>query len=412
VDDPFLPVLYRSPEFCSFRLHTCLAARSVTTTRGAILTNQSRSKQYSRIKERLALTSTAVGLAGGVLFVTTGMARALNDKLLRRRPTRLDRVRYQTTLALGSWVAGLPLAFYSSYVIEKRFGLSNQTRSGWAADQVKAETMSLPVQIALVEGMQWTMRRWPRHWWLIVSGAAIPLTSLLMFIFPVLIAPRFNRYEPLKDPALSTRLSDLAERSHLNVAEIMQMDMSRRTSKANAFFAGIGTSKRIVVSDTMLTTFTHDEIETVVAHEAGHQVNRDLWRNIAATSILTLAVARATDFAGGRILSARPEMVGTSDLGDPRAIAVIGIAFGVAGTLLTPIQLAHSRWIERRADRFALDLTHNGDAYASALEKLAEANLADPDPPRWVTVLLHSHPPISERVAAARSHSASGGSTG
>jgi len=377
-----------------------------------MLTGQSRPQQYSRIKERLALVGTAASLAGGVLFVATGMARALNDKMLPRRPTSLERVRYQTTLALGSWVTGIPLAFYSGYVIEKRFGLSNQSRSAWAADQVKAETMSLPVQIALVEGMQWTMRRWPRHWWVIVSGAAIPLTSLLMFIFPVLIAPRFNRYEPLKDPELSSRLYDLAERSHLNVAEIMQMDMSRRTSKANAFFAGIGSSKRIVVSDTMLDTFTHEEIETVVAHEAGHQVNRDLWRNIAATSLLTLAIAAATDFAGRRVLSARPGLVGTSDLGDPRAVAVIGIAFGIAGTMLTPLQLAHSRWIERRTDRFALELTNNGDAYASALEKLAETNLADPDPPRWVSVLLHSHPPISDRVAAARSHAASGGSTG
>ena len=376
------------------------------------MTNQSRSQTYSRTRERLALISTATSLAGGVLFVTTGMARALNHKLLRRRPTRTERVRYQTALSIGSWVSGLPLAYYSGFVIEKRFGLSNQTRGSWAADQIKAESMSLPVQIALVEGMQWTMRRWPRHWWLVISGAAIPLTSLLMFLFPVLIAPRFNRYEPLKDLDLSKRLSALAERSDLSVAEILQMDMSRRTSKANAFFAGIGKSKRIVVSDTMLDMFTHEEIETVVAHEAGHQVNRDLWRNIAASSLLTLAVAGATDFAGRRILTARPGLVGTSDLGDPRAIAVIGISFGIAGTLLTPLQLAHSRWIERRTDKFALDLTRNGEAYASALEKLAEANLADPDPPRWVTLLMHSHPPITERVAAARRHAASAGSTG
>jgi STE24 endopeptidase len=376
------------------------------------VTGQSRQQKYSRTRERLALISTATSLAGGVLFVTTGMARALNDRLLRRRPTRAERIRYQTVLSIGSWVSGLPLGFYSGYVIEKRFGLSNQTRGSWVADQLKAESMSLPVQIAVIEGMQWTMRRWPRHWWLIISGAAIPLTSLLMFLFPVLIAPRFNRYEPLRDPALSKRLSTLAESSGLQVAEIMQMDMSRRTSKANAFFAGIGKSKRIVVSDTMLDSFTHEEIETVVAHEAGHQVNRDIWRNIAAASLLTLAIAGATDAAGRRILTARPGLVGATDLGDPRSIAVIGISFGIAGTLLTPLQLAYSRWIERRTDLFALNLTGNGDAYASALEKLAEANLADPDPPRWVTVLLHSHPPIAERVAAARAYASNAGSTG
>lgn len=372
-----------------------------------------RSRHYSRTKERLALAGTAISLAGTAGFLFSGVARKINEALLpRRRATLRQRTQYQGALGLGSWLAGLPLGYYSGYVIEKKFDLSNQTPATWATDQVKATAMMMPIQIALVEGLQWTIRRWPRHWWLVISGAAIPLTSAMVFLFPVLIAPRFNRYEPLEDEALKVRLTDLAERSGIEVVDVLQMDMSRRTTKANAFFTGLGRTRRIVIADTMLASFTPEEIETVVAHEAGHQVNRDIWRNIGASALLTLAIAGATHVAGTRLLQAKPELVGTSDLSNPRALPVIALSFSVAGTLLTPLQLAFSRWIERRTDAFALELTGNGAAYASALEKLATSNLADPDPPRWVTVLMHSHPPISVRIDKARSASVKAAWTG
>lgn len=363
-----------------------------------------RSQEYSRIKERLAMAGAALGLAGSALFLGTGLAAQMNRRLLPKSGARFTkRLRYHGLLSLGSLLLGLPLSFYSGYIVEKRFGLSNQTPGSWAVDVAKGEAISAPVQIALIEGMQWVIRRWPDRWWLIASGTAIPLTAGLTFLFPVLIAPRFNKYEPLMDKELADRLTLLAEKTGIRVADVVQMDMSRRTTKANAFFAGLGHSKRIVVSDTMLAEFTHDEIEAVVAHEIGHQVNRDLWRFILSSSLLTLATAWATDRVGRSAMSARPDLVGTTKLGNPRALPVIAVAFGVAGTLITPLQLAYSRRIERRTDRFAVELTGNGAAYAGAMEKLAALNLADPNPPGWVTILLHSHPPIAERIDTARS---------
>lgn len=363
-----------------------------------------RSQEYSRIKERLALAAAAVSLAESALFLGTGLAGRVNRRLLPRSGAPFTkRLRYQGALLLGASLLGLPLSFYSGYVVEKRFGLSTQTRKDWTIDVVKGESIAAPLQIGLVEGMQWLIRRWPERWWLIASGTAIPLTAGLTFLFPVLIAPRFNKYEPLQNRELAQRLELLAEKTGVEVAGVMQMDMSRRTTKANAFFAGIGGTKRIVISDTMLAAFTPDEIETVVAHEIGHQVNRDLWRFILSSSIVTLAIAWATDRVCRQAMSARPDLVGTTSLGNPRALPVIAFAFTVAGTLITPLQLAYSRRIERRTDRFAVELTGNGAAYASAMEKLSEANLTDPNPPRWVTILLHSHPPVAERIDTARS---------
>lgn len=363
-----------------------------------------RSQEYSRLKERLALVGTAMSLAGSTLFLGTGLATKMNRRLLpRTKASFAKRLRYQGSLSLGSLLLGLPLSFYSGYIVEKRFGLSNQTPGSWAVDVVKGEAISAPLQVALVEGTQWVIRRWPERWWLIASGTAIPLTAGLAFLFPVLIAPRFNTYEPLDDKELAGRLKMLAEKTGIRVADVIQMDMSRRTTKANAFFAGIGNTKRIVVSDTMLAGFTPDEIEAVVAHEIGHQVNRDLWRFIFSSSLVTLAITWATDRVARSAMSSRPELAGTTSLGNPRALPVIAFVFGAAGTLITPLQLAYSRRIERRTDRFAVELTGNGAAYAGAMEKLAALNLADPNPPGWVTILLHSHPPIAERIDTARS---------
>jgi STE24 endopeptidase len=314
---------------------------------------------------------------------------------------RRQRLRYTLVSALLSWLGSLPLSFYSGYVVEKRYEFSTQSPAGWARDQIKGQALSLPVELALVEGLYFAIRRWPRRWWLICAGAVVPLSAVFAQLFPVLIAPRFNRYEPLRDPALTERLRALTARAGVPVAEVLQMDMSRRTTKANAFFAGLGSTRRIVLADTLLGTFTPEAIEGVVAHEAAHQVHRDIWRFIALSGVFTLVVAWWTDLIAGRVLRARPRLAGTSDLADRRSLPVLALAFGAAGTLLAPLQLAYSRHIERQADRYAIALTNNPAAYAAAMRSLAESNLADPNPPRLITWLLHSHPPIGERVAAA-----------
>jgi STE24 endopeptidase len=177
--------------------------------------------------------------------------------------------------------------------------------------------------------------------------------------------------------------------------------MSRRTSKANAFFAGIGRTKRIVLADTMLAEFTSEEIEGVVAHETAHQVHKDIWRGIALSAVFTLVSAWLVDLIARRVLRFAPSLTGTSDLANSRSLPVIGLVMTLIGLVLNPLQLAWSRSIERKADRYAIALTNNPAAYAAAMTKLAETNLADPNPPRPITLLLHSHPPLAERIATA-----------
>lgn len=361
-----------------------------------------RAREYSRLKDRLALFGMATSLLTSSGFVFTGLAARLNRALLpERNATLLQRLRYTAALSVVSTFASLPMAFYSGHRVEKRFGLSNQTAAAWASDVVKAKAISLPVELGVVEGLYAALRRYPRDWWLVCAGAVVPLTAVFAQLFPVLIAPRFNKYEPLKDQELAQRLRDLTDRAGVPVADVMQMDMSRRTSKANAFFAGIGRTRRIVLADTMLETFTPEEIEGVVAHETAHQVHKDIWRFVALSGVFTLLTAKMIDLLARPILRHLPYTSATRDLANPRSLPAIGAVLSVAGLLLSPFQLAYSRATERKADRYAIDLTGDPRSYATAMQKLAEQNLADPNPPRPITLLLHSHPPIAERILRA-----------
>ena len=364
--------------------------------------NFERARTYSRIKERLGLFGTLLGLIFGGLFLLSGAGRTLARLTLPRRNGSIaSRGLFTALLMIGSWLASLPLSFLSGYIVEHRYDLSRQTRAGWLADQLKGQAIGLAVALPVIEGLYWIIGRF-RHWWLVVTLVTIPLTTLIAQLFPVLIAPRFNKYTPLEDEELSERLRDLAARTGIEVAGVMTMDMSRRTSKANAFFAGIGPTRRIVLSDTLIEHFEPEEIEVIVAHEIAHQRNRDLWRFIGLGSVFTLATSFATDRVLGSLLRRRgPMLLGTRDIADIRSLPALGFSFSVASLLMTPLQLAYSRELERRADAYALALTRDPDAFTSAMLKLAEVNLADLTPSKLRIFLLYSHPSIAERIARA-----------
>lgn len=362
-----------------------------------------RARDYNRQKERLVLIGLLLSTLSGTLFIFSGGGAKLRTRVERRAGHGLGGQCATTAIyGLLGWLAGLPLGYYSGFVIEHRFGLSNQTRRAWLGEQIKGLGLMLAFEIPLTTGAYAVIRRWPRAWWAILSGLSVPLTVLLAQLFPVLIAPIFNKYEPLRDRALAERLKQLAAESGIQVADVLQMDMSRQTEKANAFFAGLGPTKRIVLADTLLEKFTPEEIEAVVAHETGHQAHHDIWRFVALgtafTFILTYTVSRAANWSLVRF----GRKIGTSDLGDVATLPLLGWILSLAGLVLTPLQSAYSRRIERNADTFALRLTHDPLGFGSAMTRLAEVNLSDPKPPAVVRYLLYSHPPVAERIERAR----------
>lgn len=180
------------------------------------------------------------------------------------------------------------------------------------------------------------------------------------------------------------------------------MDMSRQSEKPNAMFTGIGNTKRIVLGDTLLAGFADDEVEAVVAHELGHQVHGDIWRSIGFGASAGFGLAWLLARISPRVVRQSSGRTGVSDVGDEASLPILALLMTAMGFALMPVQAVFSRALERRADRFAIDLTRNGEAYASAMEKLAAQSLADPDPPRPVVVMLYSHPPVVDRIRVAR----------
>jgi STE24 endopeptidase len=310
---------------------------------------------------------------------------------------------FALTMAL-SWLSSLPVAYFGGYQVERRFGLTKQSPAGWLSDQAKGLLLGVLLQTPLLTAAYSVIRRRPRDWWLIIAGASVPLTVALSNLAPVLLMPLFNRFQPLqvRDEALAARVRALATRAGVRISDVYEMDMSRQSEKPNAMFTGLGNTKRIVLGDTLLAGFSEDEVEAVVAHELGHQVHGDIWRLIGFGAGAGFGMAWLLSRVAPPTLRRTRERTGVSEIGDAASLPMLALVMTAMGFVLMPAQAAFSRAIERRADRFAVELTRNGEAYARAMEGLATQSLADPDPPRPVVVMLYSHPPIVDRIRAAR----------
>jgi STE24 endopeptidase len=224
-------------------------------------------------------------------------------------------------------------------------------------------------------------------------------TVLLTNLAPILIMPLFNKFVPLGDEhaELADRLMKLADRAHTKVRGVFKFDMSRRTKAANAALTGIGNSRRIVLGDTLINEFTHDEIESVLAHELGHQVHKDIPILIAFSTLMTLAglylASLALNWAAGYFSFSSP--------GDIAGLPALGIVIGAFGLVTQPLGNLVSRWRERLADEYSLQSTGKPEAFASAFVRLANQNLGEVDPEKWVVVMFYDHPPLGERIKMA-----------
>ncbi len=357
-----------------------------------------KARRYSREQVKLTLLSSAWGLGLGATQIALGTPRSLGRSVDRRVKGRLRTPAFILAWSLQDWLLSLPLSYYSGYIVEKKYGLTNHTPPSWVAERLKGLAVSMALNIPTTTGFLWIVRRYPSRWWLAVSGLALPFTLLMTGLYPVLIAPLFNKYEPIGDPALEERIRALAEGEGVHVSRVLKMDMSRQTSKANAYFAGVGRSKRIVLADTLLEGFSPEEVEVVVAHELGHQVHRDLLKLVALSGLGTFGALYGLHRVFPAVARRTESRTGASSLGDVRAQPVMSLLAGTFGLLVTPLLNAYVRRMERKADAYAVRLTRNPRAFIGSMRGLQRTNLADPDPPVLVRLLLHSHPTIGERV--------------
>ncbi|MFZ0090826.1 MAG: M48 family metalloprotease, partial [Solirubrobacteraceae bacterium] len=271
-------------------------------------------------------------------------------------------------------------------------GLDTQSWRGWAGDMAKAGTIQTGFAAAAGAAVVAATRRFPRAWWAPLAAGSVVLGAGLAAVAPVLLEPIFNDFDPLAEGETRADVLALARDVGVTVGEVYSVDASRRTTAANAYVSGLGPTKRVVLYDTLLDRYSRDEIRLVVAHELGHVHHRDVARSILYAAI----VAPGTALAVQRLSEQLSEERGT-----PASLPAIALAATVVGAPIGAIGNRLSRSIERRADQFSLQLAGAPEAFVSFERAIALQNVADVDPPRWVTRLLATHPPTAERIGAA-----------
>jgi STE24 endopeptidase len=361
---------------------------------------QKKAKEYSRINRRLMVVDLGISAIYLLVWLFSGWSDAL--KLWLQRFAGNDwLLLFLFVFILGGilFLVNLPLSYYQGYILPHRFELSTQDLQGWVMDQVKGIAVGGVVGMIVLEIIYAVLRATPDLWWLWAALILLVFNVLIANLAPVLLMPLFNKYVPLgqEHADLADRLLKLAKRSGTYVRGVFKFDMSRRTRQANAGLTGLGNTRRIVIGDTLLNEFTTEEIETIMAHELGHQVNKDIPLGIAFGSLTTLLGL----YLAALVLDWGVQVFGFSGPADVAAFPLFLIVLGLYGLVTMPLENGFSRWRERRADEYALHLTHNGNAFASALRRLANQNLAEAEPEAWVEWLLYSHPALGKRIAMA-----------
>lgn len=355
--------------------------------------------EYQRIRRRLSLFHLVLtpALLGALLFSGLSFAMRSNALVMAGGNEWGTVAIYFVLFSLYFLIFDLPLAYYSGFALEHQFGLSNQTFRQWLTDFLKKAGLSFALSILLLEGLYFIIRQSPSHWWIWAWGGYAFVSYILGKVFPVVIVPLFYKYGKLEDKSLETKVLALAARFGLPVQNVYSLNLSKTTKKANAAFMGMGRTRRVVLSDTLIDHFDHPEIEIVVAHELGHYKHHDVWRLLGlglAASLLAFAVG----YYGITVFA---RSLGLASAADAAGLPLLFLIFYAVSFFLMPLQNAYSRHREREADKFALRACGNKDVFISCMRKLGEQNLAETDPPGWYEWLFYDHPSLGKRIKMA-----------
>ena len=366
------------------------------------MANEDKATRYHRLQRRASVLATVLTTAVLAFLLVSGASAAIRDLVSSwiGPSLFLTVVGYVVVLAILLELVGLPLAFYRGVTLERRYELSTQTTARWWIDHLKAGAISL-VFAVIAASIVVSLIRWDvERWWIYAAFVFTVVLVLLAQLAPVVLLPLFYEITPLTRDALRDRLLVLANKAGTHIAGVFEWRLSDRTKKANAALAGIGRTRRILLSDTLLAEHSDDEIEVILAHELAHHVYRDLWSAILVETVLIALGC----FVADRVLGLFAGSAGLTGKGDVAALPLLALALGGVSLALMPIANALSRAHERRADRYALKMTGNAPAFITAMKRLAAQNLAEEEPSRLVQILFHTHPPISARIAAAREY--------
>jgi STE24 endopeptidase len=356
-------------------------------------------RRYNRVHRWLGIADFVIGSTFLVLLLITGWTGWLRDLALRRgfQNYTLAVFVYLFFLLLISKALGLGLDYYG-FRLERKFQLSTQKVRSWLWDEAKGFLVGLVLAAIVVELLYFMIRQSPQHWW-IITWAVFMVLFILAQIAPVVLFPIFYKFEPLENEDLRRRLVQLSEHAGTRVRGVYRWKLSEKSKKANAALTGLGSTRRIILADTLLDNYAPEEIEAVLAHELGHHVHRHILKSIvvqAGTTLLGFWVANWVLH-----YTVDHHMFNLEELSDFANLPLLALTATALSLLLMPALNAYSRYNERQADRYAFESIASVEPFITSMNKLAQQNLAERTPSRWIEVLFHSHPAISKRVAAA-----------
>jgi STE24 endopeptidase len=357
---------------------------------------QKKAREYSQIRRFWSLSESGFSLILFLILIFTGASRWFTG--LFNLPAIVTVVIFFLAIIIGFGILTAPLTYYRGFILTHRYGISTQNLGSWLADQGKAGILGLILGIAAIAIIYWLLLYFPDFWWLIAWGIMLVFSLFISIIAPVFLVPLFYKVRPLEDADLRSRMEQLAQKAGARINGIFVLDFSAKVTSANAALMGIGRTRRIVISDTLIQQYSTPEIEVVVSHEIGHHMNRDMVRLFLFQSAIFLLILLITNI----ILEVTVTPLGYNGLGDPASLPWLILVFGGLNFLASPLTSYFTRLVESQADEYALNLTHNPKAFINSMTHLTNQNLAVANPARWEEALFYDHPSYNNRVAHAR----------
>jgi STE24 endopeptidase len=357
-------------------------------------------KSYSHQKYALSIIDTIYSIALILIFLGSGFSLFLENflKSFGLSNALLTAV-YLGAILFLYYLLNLPLNFYTSFTLEHKFNLSKQRPRAWVADQLKSGILAYILLGILVLSFYWILSRF-NQWWLVLWIFWVIFSVVLAKLTPVLIIPLFFKYKKLEDEVLRQRIFNLASKMQIKLMEVLEIDFSKKTLKANAAFTGMGKTRRVLLADTLKDKYTHDEVEVILAHEFAHYRLKHMIKLIAVNSLVTLGlfylIFKTSVYALG--------VFKLDSLGQLSSLPLVFLYFMLFGIIVQPLEAYLSRRFEKDADLLALKVTGAKEAFISLMEKLAAQNLADRNPHPLIKFFFFSHPPIDERIKIAKSY--------
>lgn len=361
-------------------------------------------KEYDLIHNKLFLLDIILTFLGLIILIVGGIggiSGRLSTILNNIFPNIwLKNGLYVGVLSLSYTILFLPLNFYEGYILEHKFKLSNQTICEWAKDKLKSFGISLLLSLIIIEITYLLLRRTDSYWWIWAGILWILFSIVLNHLAPIILIPIFFKLTPLNNPELVDRLKILAQKVGAKIVGVFEIDLSRKTKKANAAFIGIGNTKRIILSDTLLKEYSREETEVILAHELAHYHYKHIWKLLGIGIISTFVGLGIVH----KVLTVSVIKLGFPGISDIGAFPIFAIVLFIFMLFILPINNTFSRRLERTADKFAIETTNNPNTFISSMNKLAYQNLTDKSPNKIIHFLLHSHPSISNRIDMARKY--------